>query len=149
MNAHSNIPMVDRYRLEPLRQVREHSERSKRNDLAGAVGDARVTAEEVAAAAKRMDDARARLRTARGVFETSTAHALALADRYVARCRRALDDAVAEHARARAIHAGRLADVDKASGALTAARADKQVIERHFERWRETQRKLADRREDG
>lgn len=148
MNAHSNIPVVERYRLGPLRQVREQSERAKRNDLAVAVGDARVTAEEVAAAARRVEDARGKLAAARSAMTAAPSHALALADRYVARCRRDLDDAIAQHARARAAHAGRVAEVDKASGALTAARADKQVIERHFERWRENQRKLADRRED-
>ena len=138
---------MDRYRLGPLRQARDHAERAKRNDLAVAVGDAQVTAEEVAAAAGRVEAARAALTLARTArFES--AQMLALADRHIARKRRVLDDAVAEHARTRAAHAGKLAAIDTARGTLTAARADKELIERHFARWRETQRKLAERRED-
>jgi hypothetical protein len=138
-----------RYRLEPLRDVRARDERVKRNDLAVAVGDARTTAEDVAAAQRRADAARAVLSAARTtVAQLSSAHALALADRYLTRCRHALDAAIAEHARARAAHAGRLSAVDAARATLTAARADKEVIERHFARWRDDQKKLADRRED-
>ena len=138
---------MDRYRLAPLRQVREHVERVKRNDLAVAVGDAKVTAEQVAAAAARVAAAREALAKAREP-SYATAHDLARADRYIARLRGVLDDAVAEHARARAAHAGKLASLDTARGALTAARADKQVIERHFAKWRTGQQKLAERRED-
>ena len=139
--------MERRYRLGPLREVRKLDERAKRNDLAAAVGDARATAEEVAAAAARVEAARSVLAAARSTTATS-AHALVMADRYVARCRHQLDDAVVEHARAVAAHAGRQAVVDAARGTLTAARANKELIERHFARWREAQRKLADRRED-
>ena len=138
---------MDRYRLGPLRQVRDHAERAKRNDLAVAVGDARVTAEEVAAAAGRVEAARAVLAKAQAT-SCESAHELALRDRYIARLRGRLDDAVAEHARARAAHAGKLASLDTARGALTAARADKELVERHFAQWRKTQQKLAERRED-
>jgi len=149
MNEHSNIQPVDRYRLGPLRDVRQLDERAKRNDLAVAVGDARVTADEVAAAGRRVEAAREALATARSAARSlGGAHLLALADRHLARRRRALDDAIAEHAHARAAHAGRLTAIDAARGRLTAARADKEVIERHFARWRDTQKKLADRRED-
>lgn len=149
MNEHSNIQPVDRYRLAPLRDVRQRDERVKRNDLAAAVGDARVTAEDVAAAARRVEEARAALAVARSAMRALAAsHLLALADRHVARQRRLLDDAIARLATARAAHAGKLSVVDNARGKLTAARADKEVIERHFATWRTAQRKLAERRED-
>jgi multidrug efflux pump subunit AcrA (membrane-fusion protein) len=140
---------VDRYRLSPLRDVRARDERVKRNDLAVAVDDARATEADVAAAVARIEAARSVLAKAIAARATLTsAHALALADRHITRRRKVLDDAVAEHARTQALHAGRVAVIDAARGKLTAARADKQVIERHFERWREQQRKLADRRDD-
>ena len=149
MNAHSNIGRVDRYRLTPLRDVRARDERVKRNDLAVAVDDARATEADVAAATRRVEAARATLSQAIAVRATLTsAHALALADRHIARLRRVLDDRVAEHAKTQANHAGRVAAIDSARGKLTAARADKEIIERHFARWRDQQRKLADRRED-
>jgi hypothetical protein len=149
MKAHSNIPTVDRYRLGPLRDVRQIDERAKRNDLAVAVGDARATADDVSAAASRIAKAREVLAVARSATATlASAHLLTLADRYVARRRRDLDARVVEHEHARAAHAGKLGAIDAARSRWTAARADKQVIERHFERWRESQRKLADRRED-
>ena len=141
--------MERRYRLEPLRDVRARDERVKRNDLAVAVGDARATAEEVAAAQRRVEVAREALAAARAASGgASSAHVLALADRYISRRRHALDNAVAEHARTRAAHAGRMLAVDSARTTLTAARADKEIIERHFARWREDQKKLTDRRED-
>ena len=138
---------MTRYRLGPLREVRQLDERTKRNDLAAAVGDARATAEEVAAAAARVESARAALAAARAMTANSS-DALVLVDRYVARCRHRLDDAIDAHGRAAAAHAGRESAVDTARGKLTAARAQKELIERHFARWREAQRKLADRRED-
>jgi len=149
LNAHSTIQPVDRYRLAPLRDVRARDERVKRNDLAVAVGDARTTAEAVVAAQHRVDGARTTLATAIAArTQLREAHLLALADRHIARARRRLDDTIIEHARVSAAHAGRLATIDAARGTLTAARADKEVIERHFARWRDDRRKLADRRED-
>lgn len=144
---------MDRYRLAPLRDARRHDEHVKRNDLAAAVGDAGTTAAAVAAAARRVEAARAALAAARAAAARErtgprAAHLLALADRHVARHRRTLDEAVADEARARAVHAGRVAAVDAARGRLTAARADKELVERHFARWREAQRKLAERRDD-
>ena len=138
---------MERYRLGPLREVRSLDERAKRNDLAAAVGDARATAEEVAAAAARVEAARSVLAAVPPPV-SGPAHAIAMAERYVARCRHLLDDAVAAHARAVAAHTGRQSVVDAARSKLTAARANKELIERHFARWREAQRKLADRRED-
>ena len=129
--------------------MRARDERVKRNDLAVAVDDARATEADVTRAAQRVADARAKLSQARDARGTLTsAHALALADRHIARLRHVLDDRVAEHARTQAKHAGRVAAIAAARGTLTAARADKELIERHFARWRDQQRKLADRRED-
>ncbi|MEO6777559.1 MAG: hypothetical protein ABI467_31825, partial [Kofleriaceae bacterium] len=48
----------DRYRLAPLREVREQRETLRRGDLATAVGDAHVSAEVVAAARARTEAAR-------------------------------------------------------------------------------------------
>ncbi len=144
---------MERYRLGPLREARQLDVRAKRNDLAVAVGDARITADELAAAERRITAAREVLAAARAARDALLAaptspSLLALADRHIARRRRDLDAAIAEHARARATHAGREAVVDAARVGVTAARADKELIERHFARWREAQRRLADRRED-
>ncbi|MBA3498846.1 MAG: hypothetical protein M4D80_29245 [Myxococcota bacterium] len=139
---------MDRYRLGPLRDVRARDERVKRNDLAVAVDDARATEADVAAAAGRVEAARDALARAIAGTALTSAHLLALADRHVARLRTRLDDTVAEHARTRAAHSGRLGAIDAARTKLTAARADKEVIERHFAKWRDQQRKLAERRED-
>lgn len=71
-----------------------------------------------------------------------------MAERFVARRRRELDDVSAEEGRAEDAHAARLGHVDTAQRTLTRARADREVIERHFERWRTERKKLAERRED-
>jgi hypothetical protein len=149
MNAHSNIQHVERYRLAPLRDLRRLDERAKRNDLAVTVDTARVSADDVAAAAARVEAARTDLAAAHAARAALTdAHLLALGDRYLARLRRVLADALAAHARARAAHAGHLDAVDAARSHLAAARAQKELVERHFARWRDAQRKLAERRED-
>jgi hypothetical protein len=144
---------VDRYRLAPLRDARGRDERVKRNDLADAVGDARETATTVAAAETRVASARGAIDEARDTYTAlvgagASPGMLALADRYSARRRRDLDAAIGEQVRAEAVHAGRLAAVDEARGRLTVARADREVVERHFARWREARQKLAERRED-
>jgi hypothetical protein len=144
---------VERYRLEPVREVRTRDERVKRGDLATAVGDARTTAAEVEAAAGRVamaqtayDEAR---RACRALVDTASSPALlALADRFCARRRRDLEASLAEHLRAEAVHGGRLGELELARGRLVQARARRQVIDRHFARWRETQQQLAERRED-
>ena len=138
---------MDRYRLAPLRDVRARDERTKRQGLASAVGDARTTAADVAVAEQRVADARAALVAAMHTKVTSS-HLLALADRHVAHRRRQLDGAIAALATARAAHAGKLTAIDASRTALTAARADKEIIERHFARWREAQQKRAERREE-
>jgi hypothetical protein len=125
----------DRYRAAPVRDERARSERVKRGELAAAVGDAKqaedrlTTAREALAAAITARDAE------------PTAARRALADRFVARRRHELAD-IADAA----LRAG--GAVDSARRTLARARADREVIERHFARWREERRKLADRRED-
>jgi hypothetical protein len=144
---------VEKYRLAPLRTVRDRDERAHRGALAAAVGDARDADDAAAGAARRADDARAVLATAVAaraslVDAGASPSLLALAERHAQRRRREHDAAVGEHLRARAAHAGRLAAVDEARGRLAIARRERELIERHFERWRDQQRKLADRRED-
>lgn len=131
-----------------MRDARTRDEKSRRGDLAAAVGDARATEEQVAAALRRVDDSRAAYEAARMTHATATAAALVRAESYARRKRRDLEAALAEHQRAEASHAGRLEAVDAARGQLARARADKELVERHFARWRETRRKLAERRED-
>lgn len=142
-----------RYRLAPLRDARDRDERARRGALAAAVGDARATADDVAGAARRVDLARAALEAAgharAALLARGAAPALlALADRYARRRRRELERAIGEHLRARATHEGRLAAVEEARGRLALARADRELLERHFARWRDQQRKIAERRDD-
>jgi len=153
MNGQCNITAVERYRLGPLREVRDLDERTRRGDLAAAVDDARATADDVAVASRRVATTRAGLAAATRAREEllatgATTTRLALADRYVARRRAELDAAIAAHARAAAGHARKLGAIDGARDRLSAARADKQLIERHFERWRDARAKLAERRDD-
>lgn len=138
---------MDRYRLAPVRDARDRDERIKRGDLAGAVGDARATADELSAAAERV--ARCRAAIAEGEAHRAGARTIAelvVIERYLARRRTELADLIGAELRADAAHRGRLDDVDLARGRLTRARADRQVIERHFERWRTERRKSAERR---
>ncbi len=53
-----------------------------------------------------------------------------------------------EHARARAARDAQLGELDAARLRLATARADREVIERHFAGWREARKKAAERRED-
>jgi len=144
---------ADRYRLAPVRDARVRDERVRKGDLASAASDARRTQARLDAAHDAVTTARAALaaavtqghdRLARG----ATADEVTRAERYVMRLRHALAAAQDAHARAHAVHRGQLASVDLARGRLASARADKEVIERHFARWRADQAKLAERRED-
>ncbi len=153
MGAECNIGRVKGYRLAPLRDARDRDERARRGALADAVGDARAAEDGVAGAAGRVAGARAAIEAAARarseLLAGGTSPAMiALAERYAARRRRELEAAIGEHLRARAAHEGRLAAVDEARGRLALARADRELIERHFARWRAHRRKLADRRED-
>ncbi len=97
--------------------------------------------------------ARAKLETARTaqqelVARGTTSALLARAEQFIVRTRRDLEAALDAHARAEASHRGQLDAVDSARGRLGRARADKEVIERHFARWRTEKARLAERRED-
>jgi hypothetical protein len=148
----------ERYRLAPLRDARERDERIRRGDLAVAVGDAQHTQ-------ARLDAARARSQAARDALAAAVAsrttlltapttpHALhparlVLADELITRRRNELDRAIGEELRAEAVHGTQLGSLGEARQRLVRARAQREVIERHFAAWRKTQAKLADRRED-
>jgi hypothetical protein len=143
----------DRYRLAPVRNARERDERIRRGDLAVAVGDVHATQ-------ARLDAARARTQAARDavnaavacratLLTTQTTPArLVLADELITRRRNELDRAIGEELRAEAVHGSRLGSLDEARQRLVRARAQRELIERHFASWRKTQAKLADRRED-
>lgn len=139
------------YRLGPLRESRQRDERVRRNDLAVAVGDAHATELAVAETAARVAAARSRLDQAvrgRNALNVTGAGQLALADRHVERCRRDLERALDEQRRASRAHDDKLGAIDEARSKLAAARADREVIERHFARWRDDRKRLAERRED-
>jgi hypothetical protein len=76
------------------------------------------------------------------------ATALAHIDGYVRCLRRELEATRGEHARAAARHGGQLGVVDAAQGRLRRARAEREIIERHFAAWRAEHHKRAERRAD-
>jgi hypothetical protein len=140
----------DRYRLAPVRATRIRDEKARRGDLAAAVGDVHATGSVLPAITQRVDAARARLADAvmgRNALH-ATASRLALADRHVDRCRRELAAVQGELERATRTHDDKLEVAGEARGRLTAARAEREVIERHFARWREDRKRLAERRSD-
>jgi hypothetical protein len=142
-----------RYRLAAVRDARERDERGKQQNLAHAVGNARD-------AQGRLDAARARTRTAREALSAAVATRDALvaqgarlarivgADQFVARRRHELEAALGEEIRLEAALDVRQSGVDVARRTLVRARADRELIDRHFARWREARRKQAERRED-
>jgi hypothetical protein len=138
---------VDRYRLAAVRDARSRDERVKRGDYADAVSESERAAARIDAAERCVAELRAAIASNLGILP-ATAGGLVRRERFVARLRRDLEAAHVAVDRARAAHAGTVAEVDLARGTLVRARADKQVIERHFEGWRAQQAKLADRRED-
>jgi chromosome segregation ATPase len=137
-----------------MRDLRAREARVRQGDLAGAIGDAHTSAADVEACLQRVSQLRAAVDDAL----TTRARALARGDariaevaqleRYVARQRRAIDAALGELARAEAKHHGQLAEVEAARLRLARARADREVIDRHFARWRAERAKLAERREE-
>ena len=143
----------ERYRLAPIRDSRARDERIRRGDLAVAVGDASLTQ-------ARLDAARSRTKAARDVLAAAVASRatlldapttpakLVLADELITRRRNDVDRALGEELRAEAVHGSQLGSLDEARLRLARARAQREVIERHFESWRKTQAKLAERRED-
>lgn len=144
---------ADRYRLAPVRDARARDERVRRGDLAAVVGDARTSAAQLERSHARVAAARAALEAARSAARALVAHGttparLVLAERYVARRRRELEAAHDAALRAHAAHRGQLDEVDAARGRLARARAERELIERHFTRWRSERARLAERRED-
>ena len=144
---------AEEYRLKPVADMRSREERVRRGDLAAASSDARASQAQVDASARRVEEARAKLQAARTAQQAlvaagTTSTQLTRADGFIARKRRDLDAVIDAHARAEASHRGQLDAVDTARGRLARARADKEVIERHFARWRTERAKLAERRED-
>ena len=144
---------TDRYRLKPVADARSREERVRRGDLAAATADARATQAQVDAMARTVAAAREKLEAARRAREELVTHGttsalLARAEHFIVRTRRDLEAALDAHARAQASHRGQLDAVDSARGRLARARADKEVIERHFARWRTEKARLAERRED-
>ncbi len=125
----------------------------RRGDLAAATADAKASQAQVDGLARGVVAARTRLDAARTaqqdlVARGTTSTLLARADQFIVRTRRDLEAALDAHARAQASHRGQLDAVDSARGRLARARADKEVIERHFARWRTERAKLSERRED-
>ena len=136
-----------------MREVRARDERIRRGDLAGAVGDARAVAADVEQAERREARARAAIAAATGtrgrvLAEGAASATIVRLERYLCRLRRELEAARDELVRAQARHRGQLDAVDAARGRLTLARAEREVIERHFAAWRAARRTLAERRED-
>lgn len=142
-----------RYRLASVRDARARAERGKREELAAAVGDARASEAELARARSRTEAARHALAdavAARAALASgaATPARLVLAERFIARRRHELDAAVGEELRAEAARDARLGSVDLARRTLARARAEREIVDRHFTRWREARRRLAERRED-
>src|SRR5438046_2351520 len=104
----------DRYRLAPLRDVRTRDEKARKGELASAVGDARETQAKLDAARARTQAARTALDVARRTADTDlvTGAQLVRADRFIARRRRELDQAIAEELRCEAAHGRRQGEVD-------------------------------------
>jgi chromosome segregation ATPase len=149
----------DRYRLAPVREVRERAERVRAHELAAATGDAARTEQQLVQVRVRVEAARTALEDAiaarAGLLARDTRGApaitlarIALADRFVARRRAELAAVTAELDRAESAHAARLGSIETARAALTRARAERELVDRHFARWREARAKLAERRED-
>jgi hypothetical protein len=143
----------DRYRLAAVRDVRARDEKSRKAELSSAASDARETLGRLDAARARTKAARIALVSAQTTRQTqlsagATSAQVARADQFIARRRRELDQTIAEEARCEAAHLERQGKVDAARTVLARARADRELIERHFERWRADRKKLLERRED-
>jgi hypothetical protein len=134
-----------------MREARTHDARVRRGELAAQAGDERELAAQAGAAAHRVALAAAAITAATAARDRllgrgAWAAAIALAERHVQRLRRTLDAERDALARAEARHAGQLDAVDAARARLAAARADREVIERHFAAWRARRKKRAERR---
>ncbi|MCX5746910.1 MAG: hypothetical protein NT062_30945 [Proteobacteria bacterium] len=136
------------YRLRPVRDVRDRDERSRRGELAAATHDARATQDAVERARAKITELTRAIDATRARALGSTPDGLIMRERYLARRRAELAAAQVTLARVVAAHEQRTTVVDSARVQLAHARAAKEVIERHFATWRDTQRKLAERREE-
>jgi len=123
----------------------------RRGELASAIGDAQLAEQMLAEARQRTVAAReqlARALAARDQLSSATADLIRSHDQFIARCRNAVGDMVRAEQRANAAADAQASSVDNARATLAHARAEREVIERHFAQWREAQRKLANLRED-
>ena len=135
------------YGLAPVREQRQRDERTSRGELADTIACAAASESALATADARIDTARRRLDDARRASD-GAAGRLAITDRYLARLRHDLERAYSERARLASSHRERQQDVERAQGRFAWARAQREIIERHFARWRDQQRKRAERRAD-
>lgn len=139
-----------------MRDVRARNERTWKGNLAGALGDAHALAAGVTEIERRVAQTRAAIAAATGTRDrvlapgapSVTSTTLAHLEHYLRRLRRDLEAARDELWRAEARHRGQLEVVDAARDRLTLARAEREVIERHFVAWRAERHKRAQRRED-
>ncbi|HEY0251292.1 MAG TPA: hypothetical protein VGC41_07175 [Kofleriaceae bacterium] len=123
-----------------MRTVREHAEVSRRGDLARAIGDASTTACVLAQARDRVASAHAAVEAAvHARHGLPTATQIALAERFIARQRRNLLAAREAEVAAQLAHDQVEGEVAAARVRLGRARADREVIERHFAKWRTDQ----------
>jgi len=155
MERQCNIDRVEaRYRLARMREARSRDARTRRGELAGQIGDAQALAAEARATAGRVARAAAAITAATAardglLVRGASAGAIALAERHLGRLRRTLAAERDALVRAEARHAGQLDAVDAARARLATARAEREVIERHFAAWRAGRKKRAERRADG
>jgi len=143
----------ERYRLAALRDARASAERGKQHALASAVDEARGAQARLDAARARTETARSAVTAAVAVRDTlltgaTPALALQRAESFIARRRRELDLRLTEEQHLEAAHAAHASTTDRARSSLIRARTDRELLDRHFSRWRESRRKLADRRSD-
>jgi hypothetical protein len=147
------VTVGPRYPLSALRAQRKRDAKSRTLDLATAIALANeaqqtaLAAERRAAAAEAAAVAAAEA-TRRVPLGGLPAGALALAQAH-ARARRRVASAAREASR-RADEEAELAreEMERARGALGAARADGELVERHHERWQGDRRRDRDRREE-
>src|SRR3954463_13892109 len=123
----------DGYRLQAVRLSREREERTKRQDFAAVVGDARDAQARLDAARARTDAARAAVavaRTSRAAVLAAGASSTSVlrAEQFVARRLRDVDDAGAEELRCEVAFGAIQGHVDAARLTLSRARAEREVI---------------------
>jgi hypothetical protein len=157
MRAQCNIAIAvaddDRYRLASLRDVRAVAERGKQHALASALDDTRAAAAKLDAARSRTSGARSALAAAvaaRDALLTDRAPAFAVqrADAFITRRRREVAALTADEVRLETALGDHTSAADRARASLVRARGERELIDRHFARWRDARRKLAERRED-